>query len=42
MGGFASQTILAVWYARLDVEDAVATYRSTLTPPKSKEQKADL
>jgi uncharacterized protein (DUF2252 family) len=40
--GFASQTILDVWYAHLNIEDTVATYRSTLTARKLKEQKADL
>jgi uncharacterized protein (DUF2252 family) len=42
MGGFAAQTILDVWYAHLNIEDAVAAYRSTLTARKLKEQKADL
>jgi uncharacterized protein (DUF2252 family) len=42
MRGFASQTILDVWYAHLNIEEAVATYRSTLTARKVKEQKADL
>jgi uncharacterized protein (DUF2252 family) len=34
MRGFATQTILDVWYAHLNIEDAVATYRSTLTARK--------
>jgi uncharacterized protein (DUF2252 family) len=42
LGGFAAQTILDVWYAHLNIEDAVAAYRSTLTARKLKEQKADL
>jgi uncharacterized protein (DUF2252 family) len=42
MRGFAAQTILDVWYAHLNIEDAVATYRSTLTARKLKQQKADL
>ena len=42
MAGFATQPILEVWYAHLNIEDAVAEYRATLTPSKSKEQKADL
>jgi uncharacterized protein (DUF2252 family) len=42
MAGFATQPILEVWYAHLNIEDAVAEYRATLTPRKSKEQKADL
>jgi uncharacterized protein (DUF2252 family) len=42
MAGFVTQPILEVWYAHLNIEDAVAEYRSTLTPRKAKEQKADL
>src|SRR4029453_18551299 len=42
MRGFTTQTILDVWYAHLNIEDAVAEYQSTLTGRKSKEQKADL
>jgi len=42
MAGFAAQPILDVWYAHLNIEDAVAEYRATLTARKSKEQKADL
>jgi uncharacterized protein (DUF2252 family) len=42
MGGFATQTILEVWYAHLNIEDAVAEYRSTLTARKLKKAKADL
>jgi uncharacterized protein (DUF2252 family) len=42
MRGFASQTILDVWYAHLNIEDAVAEYRATLTGRKLKQDKADL
>jgi uncharacterized protein (DUF2252 family) len=42
MRGFATQSILDVWYAHLNIEDAVATYQSTLTARKLKEQKGDL
>jgi len=42
MGGFAAQTILEVWYAHLNIEDAVAAYRSTLTARKLKKERADL
>jgi uncharacterized protein (DUF2252 family) len=42
MRGFATQTILDVWYAHLNIEDAVAEYRSTLTSHERKEHKADL
>jgi uncharacterized protein (DUF2252 family) len=42
MRGFAAQPILDVWYAHLNIEDAVAEYRSTLTARKLKEQKADI
>jgi uncharacterized protein (DUF2252 family) len=42
MRGFAAQPILDVWYAHLNIEDAVAEYRSTLTARKLKERKADL
>jgi uncharacterized protein (DUF2252 family) len=42
MRGFAAQTILEVWYAHLNIEDAVATYRSSLTGRKLKQEKADL
>ena len=37
MRSFASQTILDVWYAHLNIEDAVAEYRSTLPSRKLKE-----
>jgi uncharacterized protein (DUF2252 family) len=42
MRGFASQTILSVWYAQLNIEDAVAKFKSTLTGRELKEGKADL
>jgi uncharacterized protein (DUF2252 family) len=42
MRGFAGQTILDVWYAHLNIEDAVAEYRATLTARKRKQEKADL
>jgi hypothetical protein len=31
MRGFAAQPILAIWYAHLNIEQAVAEYKSTLT-----------
>jgi uncharacterized protein (DUF2252 family) len=40
--GFAAQTILDVWYAHLNIEEAVAKYRSSLTARKLKERKADI
>jgi hypothetical protein len=42
MRGLAAQTILEVWYAHLNIEDAVATYRSSLAGRKLKQEKADL
>jgi hypothetical protein len=42
MRGFATQTILDVWYAHLNIEDAVAEYRSTLSARKLKKDKTDL
>jgi len=42
MRAFAAQTILAVWYAHLDIEDAVAEFKSTLTARRLKKDKADL
>jgi uncharacterized protein (DUF2252 family) len=36
MQGFAAQPILAVRYAHLNIEDAVAQYKSTLTARKLK------
>jgi uncharacterized protein (DUF2252 family) len=42
MRGFAAQSILDVWYAHLNIEEAIAEYRSTLSAGKQKAQKADL
>jgi len=42
MREFAGQPILAVWYARLDIEDVVAHYRATLSSAERKRRKADL
>jgi uncharacterized protein (DUF2252 family) len=42
MRGFAAQPILDVWYAHLNIEDAVAEYRSSLSARKLKKDKADL
>jgi uncharacterized protein (DUF2252 family) len=42
MRTFATQTILTVWYAHLDIENAIADFRSTLTPRKLKEDKAGI
>jgi hypothetical protein len=42
MRGFATQSILEVWYAHLNIEEAVAEYRSTLTARELKQRKADL
>jgi hypothetical protein len=42
MRGFAGQTILDVWYTRLNIEDAIAEYRATLTARQWKQDKADL
>jgi uncharacterized protein (DUF2252 family) len=42
MRGFASQSILDVWYAHLNIEDAIAEYRATLTARQRKQDKADL
>jgi uncharacterized protein (DUF2252 family) len=39
---FAAQTILTVWYAHLNIEDAVAEFKSTLTTRKLKQNKANL
>jgi uncharacterized protein (DUF2252 family) len=39
---FATQTILTVWYTHVDVEDAIADFRSTLTSRMLKERKADI
>jgi uncharacterized protein (DUF2252 family) len=42
MRGFAAQPILDVWYSRLDVEDAITEYRSTLSPRELKADSADI
>ncbi len=42
MRAFATQTILAVWYAHLNIEDALTEYKSTLSARKLKEKMASL
>jgi uncharacterized protein (DUF2252 family) len=42
MRGFAGQSILDVWYAHLNIEEAIADYRATLSAGKRKAQKADI
>jgi uncharacterized protein (DUF2252 family) len=42
MRTFATQPILSVWYAHLNIEDAVAEFKSTLTARDLKKDKADL
>jgi uncharacterized protein (DUF2252 family) len=42
MRAFAAQPILEVWYARLDVEDAFAEFKATLSARTLKKSKADL
>ncbi|MGH8833750.1 MAG: DUF2252 domain-containing protein [Actinomycetes bacterium] len=42
MRTFATQTVLDVWYAHLDIEDAVAEFKSTLSARRLKEDKTDL
>jgi uncharacterized protein (DUF2252 family) len=42
MRGFAAQPILDVWYTHLNLEQAIAEYRSTLSARKLKERKTDL
>ncbi len=42
MRAFAAQPILSVWYAHLDIEQAIAEYTSTLTAGKVKKHKARL
>ena len=39
---FAAQPILTIWYAHLNIEQAVAEYKSTLTARKLKERKERL
>jgi uncharacterized protein (DUF2252 family) len=40
MQAFASQSILAVWYAHLNIEDAVADYKASLSRRKLKQGKS--
>jgi uncharacterized protein (DUF2252 family) len=40
MRTFAAQPILAVWYAHLEMERAIAEYKATLSPRQLKERKA--
>ncbi len=42
MRAFAAQPILAVWYAHLEVEQAIAEYKAGLSPRQLKERKARL
>jgi uncharacterized protein (DUF2252 family) len=42
MRTFATQTILDVWYAHLNIDDAVAKFKSTLSARRLKEDKTDL
>ena len=42
MRAFAAQPILDVWYARLDIEDAFAEFKATLSARTLKKSKADL
>ena len=42
MRTFAAQPILDVWYARLDIEDAFAEFKATLSARTLKKSKADL
>jgi uncharacterized protein (DUF2252 family) len=42
MRTFAGQTILEVWYAHLNIEDAVAEFKSTLTARRLKKDKSGL
>src|SRR5262245_26394867 len=42
MRAFAGQTILAVWYAHLDIEDAVTEFTAALTRRKLKRDKAEI
>jgi uncharacterized protein (DUF2252 family) len=41
MRAFATQSILTVWYAHLNIEEALAEYKSTLTTRQLKKRKAD-
>jgi uncharacterized protein (DUF2252 family) len=42
MRAFAAQTILEVWYARLDIQDAFAEFKATLSGRQLKKSEADL
>jgi uncharacterized protein (DUF2252 family) len=42
MRAFATQSILTVWYAHINIEDALTEYKSTLSARKLKEKKANL
>jgi len=42
MRDFASQSILTVWYAHLNIEDALAEYKATLSRRKLKQSKSAL
>jgi uncharacterized protein (DUF2252 family) len=42
MLSFAGQTILTVWYAHLNIEDALAEYKASLTARRLKKSKANL
>src|SRR3712207_4012109 len=42
MRAFAAQPILTVWYAHLNIEEALAEYKSTLTGRERKERRAGL
>jgi uncharacterized protein (DUF2252 family) len=42
MRAFATQPILDVWYARLDIQDAFAEFKATLSASTRKKSKADL
>jgi uncharacterized protein (DUF2252 family) len=42
MRTFATQPILAVWYAHLDVEDSMSEFKSNLTARRLQKDKADL
>ena len=42
MRNFASQSILTVWYAHLNIENALADYKATLSRRKLKQSKSAL
>jgi uncharacterized protein (DUF2252 family) len=42
MRAFAAQSILGVWYAHLEIEQAIADYRATLSARTLKKRKARL